>query len=440
MPVIRARLRTPPQGEQRAPTAQTGFRQAPYEGREAAPPAERGGVARRIPFLVFLALLIAPAASATDPAQRKQHVDQRLEHLHDRIATARVREDVLRSQIGSVSTSIRQLEAQVGDVGARLSTLEEDLSLHRRRLTRLTELFRLQSRHLRFLRRQYRLALERLERRVVAIYETGEVGTLDVVLSAATFADVLEQVDFANRIRSQDERIAFAVGDARDELRVQRAHTRATKARVAAATRTLAVRTEQVRHLHESLLARENQLSASRAQKQQVASQLRESLQEMVSEAGALQQASADLAAKLKAAEAQSPAASTGGSSSSGLIWPVSGPVVSPFGYRCLAGVCRMHEGIDIGVGYSTPIHAAAAGTVVFAGVEGGYGNLTLIDHGGGLATAYAHQSGFAVGGGAHVAQGQVIGYVGCTGHCFGPHLHFEVRVNGTAVDPLGYL
>ncbi len=114
----------------------------------------------------------------------------------------------------------------------------------------------------------------------------------------------------------------------------------------------------------------------------------------------------------------------------------MSGPVVSPFGWRW----GRMHEGIDIGVGYGTPIHAAASGTVITAGWEGGYGNLIVIDHGGGLATAYGHQSSFAVGYGQHVDQGQTIGYVGCTGHCFGPHLHFEVRVNGAAVDPLGYL
>ena len=121
--------------------------------------------------------------------------------------------------------------------------------------------------------------------------------------------------------------------------------------------------------------------------------------------------------------------------SSSGLVWPVSGPVVSGFGWRW----GRMHEGIDIAVGGGTPIVAAAAGVVIYAGWMGGYGNLIIIDHGGGLATAYAHQSSFAVGGGP-VGQGQTIGYVGCTGHCFGDHLHFEVRVNGAPVDPLGYL
>jgi murein DD-endopeptidase MepM/ murein hydrolase activator NlpD len=114
----------------------------------------------------------------------------------------------------------------------------------------------------------------------------------------------------------------------------------------------------------------------------------------------------------------------------------VQGPITSPFGWRW----GRMHEGIDIGVGYGTPIHAAAAGTIIYCGWESGYGNLVVIDHGGNLATAYGHQSSIAVSCGQQVAQGDVIGYVGCTGHCFGPHLHFEVRVNGNAVDPLGYL
>jgi len=99
-----------------------------------------------------------------------------------------------------------------------------------------------------------------------------------------------------------------------------------------------------------------------------------------------------------------------------------------------------MHEGIDIAVGYGTPIGAASAGTVIYCGWMGGYGNLVVIDHGGGLATAYGHQSSIATGCGQPVSRGQIIGYVGSTGHSTGPHLHFEVRVNGAPVDPLGYL
>jgi murein DD-endopeptidase MepM/ murein hydrolase activator NlpD len=99
----------------------------------------------------------------------------------------------------------------------------------------------------------------------------------------------------------------------------------------------------------------------------------------------------------------------------------------------------RMHEGIDIAAPAGTPIRAVTNGNVVLAAPTSGYGNYTCIDHGGGLASCYAHQSSYAVTSGS-VRQGQVIGYVGCTGHCFGDHLHFEVRINGSAVDPMGYL
>ena len=147
---------------------------------------------------------------------------------------------------------------------------------------------------------------------------------------------------------------------------------------------------------------------------------------------------SAQLTARIQAAQASSASGySTGsGVSSSGLIWPVQGPITSPFGMRW----GRMHEGIDIGVPYGTPIHAAASGAVIYAGWMSGYGNLIVIDHGNGLATAYGHQSSIVVSCGQDVAQGQTIGYVGSTGHSTGPHLHFEVRVNGNPVDPLGYL
>jgi lysostaphin len=99
-----------------------------------------------------------------------------------------------------------------------------------------------------------------------------------------------------------------------------------------------------------------------------------------------------------------------------------------------------MHQGQDIGAPSGTPIKAAKAGRVIKAGGSGGYGNLILVDHGGGIVTAYAHQSRFATGEGAQVQQGQVIGYVGSTGHSTGPHLHFEVRVNGAQRNPRPYL
>jgi murein DD-endopeptidase MepM/ murein hydrolase activator NlpD len=118
------------------------------------------------------------------------------------------------------------------------------------------------------------------------------------------------------------------------------------------------------------------------------------------------------------------------------LIWAVNGPVTSPFGMRW----GRLHAGIDIARPSGTPIRAAAAGRVILMAPTGGYGNYACVDHGKGISTCYAHQSRFGTRVGAAVRQGEVIGYVGNTGHSFGAHLHFEVRVNGRPVDPMGYL
>jgi murein DD-endopeptidase MepM/ murein hydrolase activator NlpD len=124
------------------------------------------------------------------------------------------------------------------------------------------------------------------------------------------------------------------------------------------------------------------------------------------------------------------------GASASGLIWPLNGPITSPFGPRW----GRMHTGIDIAGPYGAPIRAAKAGTVILAGSDGGYGNATIIDHGGGFSTLYGHQSRIAVSDGQTVSQGQIIGYEGCTGNCTGPHVHFETRVNGSPQNPMSYL
>lgn len=135
------------------------------------------------------------------------------------------------------------------------------------------------------------------------------------------------------------------------------------------------------------------------------------------------------------AARSAGPSASPGQNSRAGLIWPVHGPVTSEYGPRWGG----FHPGIDIGVPTGTPIHAAKSGQVIFAGWESGYGNFVLIDHGGGMVTGYAHQSQIASSQGENVSQGQVIGYVGSTGDSTGPHLHFEVRINGSTQNPRDY-
>ncbi|MGH9282696.1 MAG: M23 family metallopeptidase, partial [Acidimicrobiales bacterium] len=122
--------------------------------------------------------------------------------------------------------------------------------------------------------------------------------------------------------------------------------------------------------------------------------------------------------------------------SGAGLVWPVRGTVTSPFGMRW----GRLHAGIDISARTGVPIRAAKAGEVIFAGSMSGYGNCVIVNHGGGLTTLYAHQSRLATSEGANVGQGEVVGYVGSTGHSTGPHLHFETRVSGSPQNPRRFL
>jgi len=121
---------------------------------------------------------------------------------------------------------------------------------------------------------------------------------------------------------------------------------------------------------------------------------------------------------------------------------PVPGAVTSGFGSRRdpIRGGSGFHPGVDMNASYGEPIYACRAGTVVIAAPQGGYGNAVVIDHGGGMATLYGHQSRLAVSEGQQVSAGDVIGYAGSTGYSTGPHLHFEVRMSGNPVDPAPYL
>jgi murein DD-endopeptidase MepM/ murein hydrolase activator NlpD len=388
-------------------------------------------MARRLLPCLAAFLLIAPAASG-DPYQRKREIDERISALNSRIATARVKEGVLTQQISVVNAKIRALTDDVQSAQGKLNRLESQLAIHQARLERLNTLFVLQTKKLNLIRRAYFVALARLEKRLVEEYETPSVSTVDVMLSSTSFGNFLDTLEYVQRITSQNKRVSDQLLNARREMHTIRERTRETKHAAAVETAAVRARVSEQHTVTQQLISSQQQLATARESKRDTLSNVQTSEREFLHEVEGLQAASQALAAKLRASASSGPSHV----SSSGFIWPVSGPITSPFGWRW----GRMHEGIDIGVPSGTPIHAAAAGTVVYCGWMSGYGNLVAIDHGGGLSTAYGHQSSIAAGCGQSVGQGDVIGYVGCTGHCFGPHLHFEIRVNGTPVDPLGYL
>jgi murein DD-endopeptidase MepM/ murein hydrolase activator NlpD len=381
----------------------------------------------------LLALLAAAAPAFADIIEKKHSIDSQIVELEGRVQAAQEGEAALQREIDSVSGDIRSLEQQVGVVSERLVPLEHELALRELKLNRLNALFRLQTERLEFLQEQHRIALGRLNRRLVAAYESDTPDELSVLLSANSFSDLIDGLDYVRQIVRRDREIVAEVDASKLEVASARRQTRRVRRSVRHQAQIVAVRVHQARVLRDELVANKGQLEAARRQKKVSLDSLTAQEQADAEEIDALQAVSADLAAKIRAAQAHSTVQHVSGA---GLVWPVSAPITSPFGWRW----GRMHEGIDLGAAYGTPIAAAAAGVVIYAGWEGGYGNLVVIDHGGGLATAYGHQSRIAVVAGQSVSQGEIIGYVGSTGHSTGPHLHFEVRVDGQAVDPLGYL
>jgi murein DD-endopeptidase MepM/ murein hydrolase activator NlpD len=387
--------------------------------------------------LACLLLVVGPAFGQESFSERKEVLDARIDVLQGKIQAAREREGVLTSQIEVVSAKIRALQADVDAESARLDQLETVLALHRSKLERLNQLYALQTTKLIFLQRQHKAAIARLSKRVVEIYTSEPTSTLAVVLDSSSFSDMLDQLEFLNEISRQDERIAGEVSSAKLDMQETRNATRRTRRQVAETTRTVAARTAEQRAVRDRLAWSQRELATARRDKQATLASVQEDKSEALEHMRELQAQSSALAARIRAAQSAAVVpAPTGAASAAGFVWPVHGVLTSGFGWRW----GRMHEGIDLAVGNGTSVVASASGTVIVAGWMGGYGNLVVIDHGNGIATAYGHNTSVTVGVGQSVAQGQLIAYSGNTGHSTGPHVHFEVRINGSPVDPLGYL
>lgn len=389
-------------------------------------------------LLAGLLLVLSPAASGQEgAAAKKRIVDGRIGALEEKIQAAREREGVLTSEIEVVTEKIDALQNDVDAASSRLDQLETVLALHQRKLDRLNALYELQTRKLVFLQRQHREAVARLSKRLVEIYTSERTSSLSVVLESGSFSDMIDQLEFINTIGRQDRKVAGEVEDAKLQMQETRNSTRKTRRQVAETTRTVAARTAEQRAVRDRLAWSQRELATARRDKRSTLASVREDKEEAIGHMRDLQAQSAALAAKIRSAQSRSVVpAPTGAASAAGFVWPVHGILTSGFGWRW----GRMHEGIDLAVANGTPVVAAAAGTVIVAGWMGGYGNLVVVDHGGGISTAYGHNTSVTVGVGQQVAQGQLIAYSGNTGHSTGPHVHFEVRVNGAAVDPMGYL
>jgi len=385
---------------------------------------------------VVLTLVVAAPAAGDDIEDQKAAVDARIAALQAEIAASKENEGVLTSQLSAVVAELGAAQDAVAEAQSSLGALEAELAAEQGPLAELTVLLERQTRRLERLQAEYERVVGILESRVRAIYIEEPPDVLSFLVSAASFDDLIDNVEFLSRIGAQDRLIARQVESAKLRAAAERRATADTRRLTAATVSVISARTEEARSVRDRLAANRDTLAAARELKQSAVASSRESREEYLAEVNALAAQSAALAEAIRGSQAQAGSSGTGAPSAAGLIWPVDGIVVSGFGMRW----GRMHEGIDVTASTGTPVRAAAAGTIIHAGWLGGYGNLVVVDHGNGLATAYAHASAILVVVGQQVGQGEMVSLVGSTGNSSGPHLHFEVRVNGVAVDPLLYL
>ena len=264
--------------------------------------------------------------------------------------------------------------------------------------------------------------------RAVSVYVRPKDNAIVGVIGAKDLGEASRRSSMLAQVTNKDR-------DVLDRLRALREDLGDEQVKAAAARDVAAERRQAV-------LARLSELQKARKEKQRLSSALDARIRQYQAEADAVAAQESGLTALIQTrtqARASRSAADPGLDgriSGAGLVWPLRGSVTSPFGPRW----GRLHAGLDISGGTGTPIRAAKEGQVIFAGSMSGYGNCVIIDHGGGLTTLYAHQSRLGTNDGATVGQGEVIGYVGSTGHSTGPHLHFETRVGGSPQNPRRYL
>jgi murein DD-endopeptidase MepM/ murein hydrolase activator NlpD len=405
-------------------------------------PAPRCG--RLSTFLALLLLLGSVALPATaGPQDELEDIEDRQDKVREKIEDVEARSQDLTSAISGLDEERAVLEDRVSELNGTVAELDSHISEVRDALTEAQIELTALTEELDRITRKLTKRTELFEDRAVEAYKAGPTAAADALMESESFSDLVDRFTYYEAALDAEAELLDEITSLQDETSDKRDEVEATKEDIAAKKLSLeedraevaAVRDDRAEALaakEEVISAKESLLSTAKDEAQN----LREIEEDLESDEDRIRSI---LAAASSGAPAPGGPLPTGGGE---FLWPAAGPLTSPFGYRVhpIFGDTRLHSGIDIGAAYGAPVIAADSGSISYVGAMSGYGNVIIIDHGGGIATTYNHLSGYYVSSGQSVSRGARIGAVGCTGYCTGPHLHFEVRVNGTPVDPMPYL
>jgi murein DD-endopeptidase MepM/ murein hydrolase activator NlpD len=370
-----------------------------------------------------------PSLQAQIEAERQKSaaIQAKLHQKKLELGAAAQREAELRAQLDETNAAIGTVNAHLSDISAETDSTQRRLNWNQIQLDAAQ----------RSLKRQD----DALRRRLVDIYENGDVSYAAVLLSAHSFTEFVERWEdlrlliaaneSAVRQRRDDERrVAAITADLeRTQLELQQQEQAQAQARS-----QLAALADERRVLVSAADDQRRHVAVEVAQMEELSASEEAQLETLIRERQAELEAQREAARRAAGIAGTAPPPTGSGSFS----WPVSGTITAPFGWRSnpFGGAPEFHEGLDIAAPMGTTVAAAAGGTIIMAQWYGGYGNYILIDHGGGYSTGYGHLSAIYVSVGQSIQRGQAIGAVGSTGQSTGPHLHFEVRINGKPVDP----
>lgn len=356
---------------------------------------------------------IYPAyADINQKQQQLQEVDRQIQQQKANLNSTKKKEKNIMGQINSIERNIYQTQKDIDTTTEHIDYLENSIADAQKDIDAMEENLDKQS--------------GELGDRLVDIYEKGDSSYLEVLLSAESLKDFITRYDMLGSIVQQDVSLIKTINRQKKELALKKSD--------------LQVQQRELVSTRASHEIKKETLASQKDQKQDVLNDVQKEKAQYAQALEELEQSSRELEAMIRREQGSGgPSIGTGT-----YTWPAPGytAITSPFGmrYHPILKTRKLHTGVDIGAPAGATIVAADGGKVIFAGWMTGYGQATVIDHGGGISTLYGHQSRLLVSVGQTVSKGQTIGKVGSTGWSTGPHLHFEVRVNGSPVNPMGYI
>lgn len=352
-------------------------------------------------------LLIPAVASPAGVRGRLQQIEADREALESKIEAGEQeagslmhRIDLLNEQLTEIQIAINGLDNRIDGIEAEVRTVQAAVDRTQAQINKIQKV---------------------ATKQAIALYKAGATDAIEALLNSSSLSELDARAELLGAAAQENTGALVKYGRLRVQIKAEYRDLYNLKQELSAERKSLAMaksrRDEAKAELNASLKALNLRLNVQRNKE------------------GDLQDESDRIRGNLQAIAARN-AVEALGTSAQGFIWPINGSVTSPYGYRW----GRQHTGIDIDGYTGQPIVSSKEGTVVMASYYSGYGLTVIVDHGGGVATLYAHQSRTAVSNGESVEQGDILGYVGCTGSCTGDHLHYEVRINGNPVDPMNYL